>query len=130
MTQNQSPSAKAIVTPTFSKDRSTLSQFPNSPFASSFEEAQELALKWDVTQCRTLHHRLKLDTKEDWISLYKSCDAIVNNDDGSQSVNLEKVLKKCYEIAFAMPPSPNLVHRLTPKTQMSGSSLEPPTLSI
>jgi len=119
-----SPSTKAIVTPTFSKDRELLSNQLKNSLAESFEEGRRIASQWDVTQCRSFLHRRKLDTNEDWISLFKSCDAIQREKNGIESIDLEKVLKTCYEIAFAMPPSPTSAYR------PNMGSFELPSLSI
>ena len=120
-------SSKAVVTPTFSRDRSTLSEQLQGSNAIGYEQAKQVASEWDVVRCRTFLHRQKLDTNEDWISLYESCNSIEHSGDGSITINMEKVLKKCYEIAFAMPPSPNSTFREQPKMS---NSLVPPTLSI
>ena len=51
---------------------------------------------------------MKLDSEGDWIEFMKKSGAV--SGDGSDEkpiINLEKLLRYCFDIAFKMPPSPS-----------------------
>jgi|UniRef100_A0A7S2UQA0 hypothetical protein len=106
-----SPTVSKAVTPSFSADLKRLREsLPNGTVVDSYSEAKAAALKWDIVSCRgsPLRHRLPLQNDEEWATFFKSC----RNSDGR--IELETALRKCYDTAFAMPPSPSFSFRLSP----------------
>uniref|UniRef100_A0A7S2E4F2 Uncharacterized protein n=1 Tax=Helicotheca tamesis TaxID=374047 RepID=A0A7S2E4F2_9STRA len=119
-----SPSHKA--TPTYSSDLSKLcSAYPDSRVVHSIAEAREAASKWDVLcPSSPLRQRVRLNTDEDWATFMSDCNE--GGKPGEMAINLTDLLKKCYGMAFSMPPSPSALARMAP-ISMEG---EPELLSI
>lgn len=102
--------------PSFSKDRNKLPEknSDNKHIVIGFSNGRREAEKWAVVQCSVFQRRLgnTLSSDEEWLSLFQSSDAILSPDDtlaagDAMVIDLEVVLKKCYSIAFSMPPSPS-----------------------
>ena len=122
---------KPIVTPTFSKDRAIVQENSTNPCRASFDEACKIAAKWDVIHCPLLRNReeLRFGSESSWHSLFEFCDALsIEQGDGKKIVDLNKVLRKCYEIAFSMPPSPTLSTRSPSTAYKSQIISEDPTV--
>lgn len=104
-------------TPTFSSDLAKLKKRAvgdGSTTVHSYPEAIKIASTFDVlgtTNNSPLNRKLKLSGESDWIEFMKSSGAVVasasaSGDGGSVDINLEKLLRYCFDIAFKMPPSP------------------------
>jgi hypothetical protein len=133
-------------TPTFSSDLAKLkSALPSSSTVHTYKEAIALASTFDVLgNNSTLTPKLKLSSEDDWIEFFQKSGAVVveNSDTSSgdgdvkMSVNMEKFLRYCFDIAYKMPPSPsNRVLREHVKRSGSGEMSasggnSPPSLAI
>mmetsp|Transcript_9390 Transcript_9390/g.13778 ORF Transcript_9390/g.13778 Transcript_9390/m.13778 type:complete len:123 (+) Transcript_9390:59-427(+) len=119
MTQKASSPAKT--TPTYSSDLSKLhTTHPTNQVVHSLAEARDAASQWDVLcSSSPLRHRVKLETDEEWVAFLSDCNE--GKASGETNINLTMLLKKCYGLAFSMPPSPIAVARRPPV----GGSLEP-----
>ncbi len=104
------------ITPTYSYDRATLLKSRATPSASSVEDAIAALLSLNICNDSTFKRRSNLKSEEDWAAFLESCI-----DASSKSINLEAALKKCYALAYSMPPSPVAQHRGT-------SSINDPTI--
>lgn len=114
--KNMRPSPSLTSTPTYSADRAKL---PPNTRVSSIEEAREAASSWDICSSRALDKRGGIESILSSTSL-KSADG---------SYDLERILKKCYEVAFYMPPSPSAMQR-SPSVPKPSVGSAPPPLTI
>mmetsp|Transcript_11492 Transcript_11492/g.23561 ORF Transcript_11492/g.23561 Transcript_11492/m.23561 type:complete len:117 (+) Transcript_11492:4522-4872(+) len=114
------PSPSLTSTPTYSADRAKL---PPNTRVSSIEEAREAASGWDICGSRALEKRGGIES----ILLASSSSIKSADDDGSY--DLERILKKCYEVAFYMPPSPSAMQR-SPSVPKPSVGSAPPPLTI
>lgn len=95
-------SRSGSITPTYSTDRDLLkSLYPDTPSVKSMDEAKEAMSKLTIFDHSTFKKRVPLDTIEECSAFMESC----RDGDGGVYV-LESLLKKCYSVAFSMPPSP------------------------
>ena len=113
-TLNMHPPSSITATPTYSADRARL---PGDQKVASIEEARKIASTWDITGSRYLTRSADMD------DLIGSCS------DENGSVDLGILLKKCYETAFYMPPSPSALSR-SPLIGKPGGGNSPPDLDI
>uniref|UniRef100_A0A7S1ZQ05 Uncharacterized protein n=1 Tax=Trieres chinensis TaxID=1514140 RepID=A0A7S1ZQ05_TRICV len=120
--------ASSPSTPTYSADRARLAQsHPNGCIVSSYDEAKGVVLSWGVTKPHSpLHRRVRLNTDEDWRGFLDSCGKSTADHDDTVQIDLERVLKRCYEVAFYMPPSPSASMRLSP-AHVVGAGRDSPT---
>jgi hypothetical protein len=112
-------------TPTFSSDLAKLkAALPPKNSNSSppltvhtYKEAIAIASTFDVLgNNSTLTPKLKLSSEDDWIDLFQKSGAVAVAENSSSSgdegvvvmtVNMEKFLRYCFDIAYKMPPSPS-----------------------
>merc|ERR1711935_203363 len=80
-----------VVTPSFSKDRRNISRHSSEGVVSSMKQALEIVSEWDVIHCNMLKNRLTLESENDWLLLFESCDAISTSVDSSTAYDMEKV---------------------------------------
>uniref|UniRef100_A0A7R9ZE25 Uncharacterized protein n=1 Tax=Pseudictyota dubia TaxID=2749911 RepID=A0A7R9ZE25_9STRA len=106
-------------TPTYSGDRArlTASHPDGEILVNSYSEARVAMEGWAVLGPGSpLRRRVKLDTDDDWKNFIDSILAKeIDYDGGVPKIDLEAVLKRCYEVAFYMPPSPSASARRTPE---------------
>ena len=94
----------------------------------------DAVLTWAVAQPHSpFRRRVSLDTDGQWKAFLDSCchgrDA--REEGGDITINLERVLKACYERAFSMPPSPLAGERSSPEFAVRAAGRGSPTpLSI
>ena len=75
----------------------------------SYEKAIAIARTFDVLGSSSpLSRKLNLEKESDWIDFINKSGAVSGNggDGNTVSINLEKFLRHCFDIAFKMPPSP------------------------
>ena len=89
------------ITPTYSTDRTVLLSSNPSALASSTEDAITALLALNICNDSTFKRRAKLESLEEWTIFLESC-----TDSSKNMINLESALKKCYSLAYSMPPSP------------------------
>ena len=89
------------ITPTYSTDRTVLLSSNPSALASSTEDAITALLALNICNDSTFKRRAKLESLEEWTVFLESC-----TDSSKNMINLESALKKCYSLAYSMPPSP------------------------
>eukprot|EP01083_Nonionella_stella_P069653 185806_1 len=104
-------------TPTFSTDRTVLLSHKPCSLASSVDEAKAALSVLEICNDAAFQRRAKLDTVEEWTEFLASCT------DSNNEINLESALKKCYALAYSMPPSP-------PSHNRSGIKDAPEPLSV
>lgn len=104
------------ITPTYSTDRAILLQNKPNASAANVEEAIEALLSLNICNDSTFKRRANLESQEDWSTFLESCVDVSKN-----VINLESALKKCYSLAYSMPPSPIAQQRAT-------SAIQDPTL--
>mmetsp|Transcript_58076 Transcript_58076/g.173328 ORF Transcript_58076/g.173328 Transcript_58076/m.173328 type:complete len:150 (-) Transcript_58076:266-715(-) len=116
---NRSMQPSSPATPTFSVDRARLaaSHPDGKRIVNSYTEARSAMERLAVTTPGSpLRRRVKLDTDEDWkIFIDSSLGKGGCGEERDMNIDLEAVLKRCYEVAFYMPPSPSASTRRTPE---------------
>lgn len=119
-------SRSGSITPTYSTDRDLLkSLYPNTASVKTTQEAKEAMSKLTIFEHSTFKKRVPLDTIEECSSFMESC-----RDEIHGEYVLDNLLKKCYTVAFSMPPSPKSSVRHVRKassTSIENSSSPPPT---
>jgi len=124
-------------TPSYSHDLNDLCN-NGKKIVSSFDEAKVEVLKWRVSECSALRNRTKLETDSDWTSFIEATPgAVIRGEDGElKTIDLTVLLKRCYFLAFSMPPSPLVSARsrsaslASNKSAIESDSPEMPSLSI
>jgi hypothetical protein len=117
------------VTPTYSIDRAVLlNHYPNKT-ASTLAEVRSAVALWAISGDATFQRRAALNSDESWAEFTRSC--IVPGSTTNQ-IDLEALLKKCYQVAYTMPSSPMIQARLiSPKNSADvGNDVEPESLVI
>ena len=94
------------ITPTYSSDRELLRSNNLTSQVSTVDEAKAALLSLDISNDATFQRRVKSD--EEWSHLLQSCTSAETS-----KIDLEVALKKCYSLAFSMPPSPLSKQRAT-----------------
>ena len=107
-------------TPTFSSDLAKLRAVSSTPncIVHSYQDAIAIASSFDVLTSRhsPLSRKLKLNSMQDWKDFLNQATGVVTvndtatadaDDDNNVSINLEKLLRHCFDIAYKMPPSPS-----------------------
>jgi len=103
-------------TPTFSADKAKI---PATTTVATIEEAREAAAAWDISKVPALQKRGGVE------GILQRSDA--KNAEGLY--DLESILKKCYHVAFYMPPSPS-AHTRSPALPKPTVGNSPPPLAI
>ena len=96
------------ITPTFSNDRALLLSHKPSAIASNVEEARSTLSLLGISQDSAFQRRAGLESVKEWTEFLESC-----TEETDKTINLEAALKKCYSIAYSMPPSPLSQQRTT-----------------
>ena len=74
---------------------------------NSYSEAITIASTFDVLGSNSpLSRKLTLNNEADWIE-FMSKSGAVSGSSGDVAINLEKLLRYCFDIAFKLPPSPS-----------------------
>ncbi|KAL7521256.1 hypothetical protein ACHAWX_005929 [Stephanocyclus meneghinianus] len=84
---------------------------------TSYSRAIEIASTFDVLGCHSpLTRKIKLESERDWIELITGSGCVAeaaSNENTSNdmttvglTIDLEKFLRYCFDIAYKMPPSP------------------------
>ena len=94
------------ITPTYSTDRATLRQRKPTAIASTVQEAITILLSLNICNDATFQKRANLTSQEEWTAFLES-----STDPSQDVVDLEAALKKCYAMAYSMPPSPMAQNR-------------------
>lgn len=116
-------SRSGSITPTYSTDRDLLkSLYPDTPSVASMDEAKEAMSKLSIFDHSTFKKRVPLDTIEECSAFMESC-----RDENGGVYVLESLLKKCYSVAFSMPPSPKSGPRHVRKASSADGSTPPST---
>ena len=103
-------------TPTFSSDLAKLKGATNSTIVHSYAEAIAIASSFDVLGPNSpLNRKVALSNESDWIDFITKANAVVT-DGGGVAINLDKLLRYCFDIAYKMPPSPSTKHVRTSTT--------------
>eukprot|EP00581_Thalassiosira_minuscula_P010970 CAMPEP_0183714316 /NCGR_PEP_ID=MMETSP0737-20130205/8874_1 /TAXON_ID=385413 /ORGANISM="Thalassiosira miniscula, Strain CCMP1093" /LENGTH=140 /DNA_ID=CAMNT_0025943223 /DNA_START=163 /DNA_END=585 /DNA_ORIENTATION=+ len=112
-------------TPTFSSDLAKLKSACSDAgsIVHSYTDAIAIASQFDVLGSNSpLSRKLSLTNETDWIEFMNKSGAVVNGGSDEVSINLEKLLRHCFDTAFKMPPSPS-GKTLRPDT--SGENMTP-----
>lgn len=125
-------------TPTFSSDLSKLRNASNDGIVTSYSQAVRIASTFDVLTSNhsPLASKVELKCEDDWISLLNRSGCVqrqrgaaqdvvnvndVNTDHGAEellTIDLERFLRYCFDVAYKMPASPNTACR--PKPNVAG----------
>jgi len=113
------------ITPTYSTDRDILVKcFPSTSeyVASSLTEAKTIFSQWGISNDSTFQRRVKgVDTDTAWIEFVRSCIMVGS----TTNVDMNSLLRKCYTVAFSMPPSPVSHARIRNENIPSVDAMEP-----
>ncbi len=97
-------------TPTFSSDLAKLKSActgENGTVVNSYTEAIAIASTFDVLGSNSpLSRKLTLNDEADWIEFMNKSGAVSGSSE-ENAINLEKLLRYCFDIAFKLPPSPS-----------------------
>ena len=108
-------------TPTYSSDLAKLKSACSTSIVHSYSDAIAIASTFDVLGSNSpLSRRLTLTTESDWIEFITKSGAAAGVGE-TLSINLEKLLRHCFDIAYKMPSSPS-----TKKHMRANSSGVPP----
>ena len=95
-------------TPTYSSDLAKLKGACSTSIVHSYSDAIAIASTFDVLGSNSpLSRRLALTTESDWIEFIKKSGAASVGTGETLSINLEKLLRHCFDIAYKMPSSPS-----------------------
>jgi hypothetical protein len=96
----------------------------------SYAEAISIASKFDVLGPNSpLSRKLKLSGEGDWIEFIFNSGAVVHDYDGvALSINLEKLLRHCFDVAFKLPPSAALSTAATTHRRSASGRVVPSSL--
>lgn len=95
----------ASITPTYSTDLALLNVYNPTPIVSTLEEAVSALSALEICKNTTFKKRVSLESAQEWSDFLQSCT------DSNNNINLEAALKKCYSLAYSMPPSPSFQAR-------------------
>ncbi|KAL3780168.1 hypothetical protein ACHAW5_010526 [Stephanodiscus triporus] len=112
--RRQRSSSFGSITPAFSSDLAKLRAACAAPgsVVRSYAEAIAIASKFDVLGPNSpLSRKLKLAGEGEWIEFIEKSGAVVVRssdecgDENVIAINLEKLLRHCFDVAFKVPPS-------------------------
>ena len=141
-------------TPTFSSDlaklRAATGSGGTSGIVHSYRDAIAIASTWDVLGPHSpLKRKVKLETEEDWKEFFQV--AVIKNDGDSAtsgaitqgqqqaasneaevevSIQLEKLLRHCFDVAYKMPISPSSKVLKASHARSASVGGSPPSLQI
>ena len=118
-------------TPTFSSDLSKLrnASTNSNGIVTSYSEAIRIASTFDVLMSShsPLASKVALKCEDDWMALLKRSGCVrpregaaQDDDDHAVTIEMERFLRYCFDVAYKMPASPNTACRPKSKVMAAG----------
>ena len=117
-------------TPTFSSDLSKLrhASTNSNGIVTSYSEAIRIASTFDVLMSShsPLASKVALKCEDDWMALLKRSGCVrpregaAQDDDDAVTIEMERFLRYCFDVAYKMPASPNTACRPKSKVMAAG----------